>query len=64
MNPNTQADRNEIGRRIARHAASYCANRCDFASAGLISRQWLCFWWGYFVDPGVWFAVAAHDVGG
>ena len=64
MTTNQQTDQNEIGRRIARHAASYCANRNDFASAGLIARQWLCFWWGLFLDPSVWFVVAIHDLGG
>jgi len=40
---------NEVGRRIARHAASACAERNDFRSAALIAAAWGCRSWRLFV---------------
>ena len=50
MNPNTETERNEIGRRIARHAASYCINHLDFRTATLIAHAWGVPYCGVFID--------------
>lgn len=47
-----QAVRNEIARRIARHAATHCANQNDFAAAALIAMLWGVSPWGAFVNLG------------
>jgi hypothetical protein len=58
MDATSQTDRNEIGRRIARHAASYCADRLDFASATLIAHAWGHPYFGTFTTgcprPACW----------
>jgi hypothetical protein len=52
MTTNRQSDQNEMGHRIARHAAMYCGMALNFQAASLIARAWGVYLWGAFIQQG------------